>query len=134
MNKFGKNHEERIKTMAKLAVYDKYHASQDKKKAEFFQRDYVYRRNVVSRFLTLVGSLIAAVLYMTHRVVVGGLDILDIGAMTVDLVGIVIFIIIMQLLYTLLGSLLYSDEYNKAGERIQEYIKNMKKLGEIDRE
>lgn len=115
--------------MAKLAAYDKYRSPNDKKMAEFFRHDYVYRRNMGTRFFTLLGSLIVIMFYFMHRIIIDHLDILDItGQVTTDLIKAGIFLILVQVLYTLLGYLRYTREYNEAQRRIGDYYENMRLL------
>jgi len=119
---------ESIRLMAKLASYDKYHAAPDRKKAVYLRHDYVYRQNMASRFFVLIGSLFVAVFYFMHRIMFGGLDILNINEMLDGVITMGIFIILVQLLYSLLGFVLHSMDYNDSQARIDEYVDNMAEL------
>ena len=114
--------------MAKLASYDKYHAAADKKKAEYFRHDYVYRQNMATRFFVLIGSVLASVIYFVHQVIINGLDLLDIDQVAVDLIRVGVFVLLMQMLYTLIGVVVHTKEYNEAQERINVYIDDMQAL------
>ena len=122
---------ETIITMAKLASYDKYYAGGDRKKAEFFRHDYIYRQNLTSRFFTLFGSMIVVAFYFMHRLTIDKLDILNISEVMLDVIKVIIFIIVVQLLYSLLGFLIYSRDYNSAQKRIAEYMENMNELARL---
>jgi hypothetical protein len=122
------NDHEAIRIMAKLASYDKYHAAADRRKAEFLRHDYVYRQNMASRFFVFIGSLFAVIFYFMHRVVIDGLDMLNLREVEIDLLKAGIFIVLVQLLYSLLGLVLHSMDYNDAQERINEYARNMAEL------
>jgi hypothetical protein len=118
--------------MSKLAAYDKEYAAKDRKKAEFFRHDYVYRRNVATRFFTLLGSFIIIIFYFMHRIIIDGLDVLDLtGEMPNDLIRMGILVILMQVAYTLIGFWAHARDYNAAQERINEYTENMYKLSQM---
>ncbi|MCL2703964.1 MAG: hypothetical protein FWE91_10215 [Defluviitaleaceae bacterium] len=119
---------ESIKIMSKLASYDKYYAAGDRKKAEYFRHDYVYRQNMATRFFTLIGSFIVVGFYFMHKILIDGLDVLNIRAIEIDLIMMGIFVILMQFLYSLLGFVLHSMDYNAAQQRIDEYAENMGEL------
>jgi len=123
--------QDKIILMTKLATYDKYHARSDGRKSEFFRHDYVYRRNLAARFFTLLGSLVVVGFYFLHRMVIDHVDFADMPTVVRDLIVSGIFIVLVQLLYSLLGFVLHSREYNAATERIAEYMENMKALSEM---
>ncbi len=121
----------RIILMTKLAAYDKEHAHRDRKKAEFFRHDYVYRQNVTTRFFTLIGSLIVAFFYFLHRIVINGMDILNLEETLTHALIMGIFIVLAQVFYTLIGFWRNSRDYNSAQDRINEYYKNLNLLRDM---
>ena len=123
---------QKIILMSKLASYDKYHAKGDRRKTEFFRHDYVYRQNLTARFYTLIGSIIVVLFYFLHRMVIDHLDFLDIESLITDLIISAAFIILVQLLYSLLGFVIHSRDYNASADRIEEYTENMKALAKLD--
>jgi magnesium-transporting ATPase (P-type) len=127
-----KAEEKSIILMAKLASYEKEHGEKDRKMAEFFRHDYVYRRNVATRFFTLLGSFIVALFYFMRRIIIERLDILDLtGEVVNDLIKTAIFIVLMQVAYTLIGFWAHAREYNAAQGRINEYFENIDTLSRM---
>ncbi|MDR1703244.1 MAG: hypothetical protein LBS19_00980 [Clostridiales bacterium] len=118
--------------MTKLASYDKEHGEKDRKMAEFFRHDYVYRRNVTTRFFTLLGSLIVVLFYFMRRIIIEHLDILDLtGEVVDDLIKMSIFVVLMQVAYTLIGFWAHARDYNAAQGRINEYFEGLDELSQL---
>ncbi|MDR0957691.1 MAG: hypothetical protein LBM16_00550, partial [Clostridiales bacterium] len=74
MNKIAYD-ENKIKIMAKLAVYDKRTSENDLKKTSHFRHDYVYKRNSSIRLGVFIGTLIIAVFYALHLATINELDL-----------------------------------------------------------
>lgn len=120
---------QKIIIMSKLAVYDKNYAREDRKKAEYFRHDYVYRQNLGTRFYVFIGSVIVILFYLVHKIVIDSLDILYITDDTaLVLIGSGIFMLLVQFFYSMMGMLFHSREYNDAQQRISEYFENLNKL------
>ena len=120
---------QKVIIMSKLAAYDKYHAHKDRKKAEYFRHDYVYKRNIGVRFTALIGSLIVILFYFAHRIIIEKIDVFDItGEIMTDIIKAIVFIIAVQFIYSMIGFLIFSKEYNDSQDRINDYFDNLNRL------
>jgi len=121
---------EKIVFLTRLAVYDKYMSESDKKKNCFFLHDYIYAKNIWTRFYAFLGSMIIVAFYLLHRIFVEKIDIFAMDYRK-EITDIAVFIIIILVLYTLVGSLQAAVAYNASQKRIRAYLEVLKKAGEM---
>lgn len=118
---------EKIILMTKLAVYDKHLGKHDKKLAKYFRHDYIYIRNMWTRFYVLIGVFVLLLLYWLHKIYTVGIDFLlvDINKhLTVTgiiLVSVVVF-------YTAIGTIRGTSEYERARKRLSKYYDYLERL------
>lgn len=122
--------EERIIIMSKLAVYDKNFGEKDRFANKFFRTDYVYRKNMWTRFYVLIGCLLLMCVYALRVIIVDGTDIFDIDYQG-ELIRIGVFILVMLVVYTIISTKIYISEFNRAQRRYGNYIGLIQLLNEI---
>jgi len=118
---------ERIIIMTKLASYDKNKSEEDSQVLGYFRHDYVYRKNVVDRFFVLLGGIILLAVDYLRRIFMEYLDVfsLDFGR---ELRGILVFLGILLVVYTIIGSVKHNYEYTKCQLRMKKYRVYTKRL------
>jgi len=122
--------EERIIIMSKLAVYDKNFGESDRLVNKFFRTDYVYRKNMWTRFYVFVGCLLLVCVYALRVFIVDSYDIFNFDYRG-ELIRIGILTLVMLAVYTLISTKIYVSEFNRAQRRFGNYIKLIKLLNEI---
>ena len=121
---------ERIIIMSKLAVYDKNYGEKDRAASKYFRTDYVYRKNMWTRFYVLAGCIMIIGIYALRLIVVEGYDLLDFDYFG-QLMNIGIFVLTMLVVYTLIGTKIYVSEYNRANHRLGNYLELIKLLNDM---
>jgi len=122
---------DKIILMSKLAVYDEGEGIADMKKGRYFRRDYVYKQNMKTRFYTFLGSVVLICFYLIHITAVGGKDIflmLSTGEYTGVLIGMIVFIVCVQVFYTVIGTVIHNAAYEKSKKRLDGYISLLTEL------
>ncbi|MCL2673901.1 MAG: hypothetical protein FWE92_01055 [Defluviitaleaceae bacterium] len=122
--------EERIIIMSKLAVYDKNFGEKDRLANRFFRTDYVYRKNMWTRFYVFIGCLFLVCVYALRVFIVDGQDIFAFDYRG-ELIRIGIYVLAVLVVYTLISTKIYISEFNRAQRRFGNYIKLIKLLNEI---
>ncbi len=122
--------EKRVALMTKLALYDQREGRQDRAKLEYFRHDYIYHRNMWTRFYVILGMAVIFVFYLLHRMTYQGIDImsLDYGAEAIRL-GVALLIVLGA--YTIIGVIRGSVEYEKALARMNVYGEYLDELNEL---
>ena len=121
---------EEIIIMSKLAIYDKRHGENDKKINALYYRDYVYRRNLYARSLSLLGCLMIVVLYMTNILLDETADLFLIDFREIG-INAAIFVSVVMVFYTMVGSRIATKEYKRIKKRIKLYFILIKELEEL---
>jgi len=121
---------ERIIIMSKLAVYDKNYGEKDRQANKFFRTDYVYRKNMWTRFYVFIGCVLILALYALRLFVVEGHDLFDFDYSN-ELMSIGIFVLVTLVIYTLIGTKLYISEFNRAQRRLGNYMELIKLLNNM---
>jgi hypothetical protein len=106
--------------MSKLAIYEKRFADSDRKLNEYFRSDYVYKKNVRTRFFVFLGCLIILCFYITHKIVVDKAAVLSLDFMD-ELRGPAVFTVCATLFYTFLSWAREAANYNAAMDRLKIY-------------
>jgi len=113
--------------MSKLAIYDKTHGQSDKMANDLFYRDYVYRKNFALRFAALLGCLIPIVLYMAYLVLSEDMDFFNFDYIQF-VINASIYVGIIMVVYTFIGTKIFTHEYKEIKLRLQEYFTLMRRL------
>ena len=120
---------EKIIIMSKMAVYDKRGFDKDAKANHYFRHDYIYKRNMSMRFFLGFGCLILLFFYALHVLAVEDADIftLDFGS---EALSVLIYILVIMVVYSFIGTIVFTREYLHSQKRINEYFSLMKQLEE----
>lgn len=118
---------EKIIIMTKLAVYDKNEADRDRRVNDYFLHDFIYKSNMWTRFAAITGSIIVIFFYMLHRIFIESVDILTLDYIA-ELKRMGLFILVVALIYTALGTFKAYYDYRQCKNRIDEYTKLLRKL------
>ncbi|MCL2852663.1 MAG: hypothetical protein FWE20_06490 [Defluviitaleaceae bacterium] len=121
---------ERIIIMSKLAVYDKNYGEKDRAAGKYFRTDYVYRKNMWTRFYVLLGCMLIVAIYALRVFIVDGNDMLDLDYFG-EFINIGIFTLVMLVIYTLIGTKVYVSEYNRSQRRLGNYLQLIKLLNDM---
>jgi len=121
---------ERIIIMSKLAVYDKNYGERDRQANKYFRTDYVYRKNMWTRFYIFMGCLLIIAVHALRLFVVQGYDIFEYDFRG-GLAGAGVFVLTMLIAYTLIGTKIYVSEFNRAQRRLGNYIELIKMLNDM---
>ena len=119
---------EKIVLLTRLAIYDKHMSESDKKINNYFLHDYIYARNLRTRFFAFIGSMIIILFYMMHRIIIEEIDIFALDYQK-ELTDIVIFIVIILVFYTIISSIQAAVTYKTSQKRIKAYLEVLKKAG-----
>jgi len=112
---------QKVITMTKLAIYDKEGAEEDLNIDRFFRHDYIYRQNMWIRLYLLIGCLVVIGLRVLHMLAVDQADLfaLDFRA---ELIKAAVFILIVLVGYTIIGTIQYTVVYERSQRRMREYF------------
>lgn len=113
--------------MSKMAVYDKKYGAADRAIFSYFRRDYIYRKNMMTRLCVSIGSIILLIIYWLHQIFIYGVDIqeIDIRQSVIDSV---LFLIAVMAFYTLIGTIQGTHQYHKVQKRMDRYMAVMQKV------
>ena len=120
---------EKIVLLTRLAVYDKHMSESDKKMNDYFLHDYIYSKNIWTRFYAFIGSMILIVFYLLYRILIKETDIFALDYVK-ELTNIAIFVFVVLVFYTLVGSLRAMVSYRAGQKRIRAYLEVLRKTGE----
>ncbi|MCL2855875.1 MAG: hypothetical protein FWE21_09740 [Defluviitaleaceae bacterium] len=124
----------KIRLMAQMALYDKKGFQKDAEANEYFRHDFIYKKNMSMRFYVGIGILILVVFYALRMLAVDQVDIfaLDFQA---ELMRIIIFAVVVMLIYSFIGTILFTREFLLSQKRVKAYFALMRELhGEADEE
>ena len=111
----------RIITMAKMAVYDKRYGNADRAAFSFYRRDYIYRKNMWTRFSVAIGALFLLVVFWLHEIFIYGTDIQELDIYQ-SVTNSVLFLLAVMAFYTMIGTIQGTIEYYKVQRRMEDYI------------
>jgi hypothetical protein len=118
--------------MTKLAIYDKNRSERDMKKLSYFRNDYVYRQNIGVRFGVLIGCLIVILLNFMHKIVIDNIDVFSGMDYQEELMGAAVFVVVVVVAYSLIGTIVYMADYQNAKKRQRRYIKMLDALDQLN--
>jgi len=107
--------------MAKMAVYDKRYGKADRAAFSFYRRDYIYRKNMWTRFSVGIGSLFLLGIYWLHEIFIYGTDIQELDIYQ-SVTNSVLFLVTVMAFYTMVGTIQGTIEYYKIQRRMEDYI------------
>ena len=119
---------EKIVLLSRLAVYDKHMSESDKKTNNYFMHDYIYSRNVRTRFFALLGSLIIIIFYAVNKILIQKADIFELDYKK-EITAVIVFTVLVLILYTVIGGLKAASEYRAGQKRIKAYLEVLSKAG-----
>lgn len=119
--------------MSKLAAYDKDLGKADKLQDEYYRGDYVYKKNLWTRFFALLGAAILLGLYYVYRIFILEADIFQLDYMQ-ELTNAGTFIVAVLAIYTIIGTILATIEYYLSQKRLKEYFALIRKLDKHTKE
>ena len=123
----------RIIIMSRLALYDKGQGRIDQKADRLFRRDYIYRQNMWTRFYASMVVIIGLVCYWVYRFFTTDLDIFGTGMETI-LTQSLIILGITLLIFTVIGTIKATADYQAAQGRLRRYYKLLAHLDRISTE
>lgn len=124
---------EKIILMTKLAVYDKYEGEADRRANEYYRHDYIFKKNIWTRFCAAVGAVILLAFDWLWKIFVKEID-LSLLNYRQELLDAVFFIVAVMILYTLIGTVKATVEYNRSQKRLQKYFYVLNKLDRLQLE
>ena len=123
----------RIKIMTALALYDKDFGRKDKIANENLRRDYVFKKNNSIRMGVFLGFLICLLFYGLHLMFIQEADIITMD-WQLFFRKIVLVLAVVMVVYTVICTIKYSKEYNRAAKRYESYFKLMDCLDALESE
>ena len=118
---------EKIRLMSKMAVYDKRDFNKDSKANHYFRHDYIYKKNMRMRFFLGIGCIILIIFYALYLLVVEGVDIFALD-FQFEALRMLIFVLLVMVGYSFLGTIIYTREFVIAQRRINKYFALMQQL------
>jgi len=112
---------EKIVLLTRLALYDKHMSDADKKINNYFLHDYIYAKNIRTRFFACCGTIILVLFYVMYRIFVEQADIFALDYVK-ELTGIAVFVAAVLVFYTLVGSLRAAVAFRASQKRIGAYL------------
>ena len=123
----------KVHTMIGMAIYDKYLGEKDRRALSLTKGDYVYRKNLGVRLGAGVGYLLLAGLYLAKQLFVDEADLfLLLSRQTV--IRLFVGLIVVLIVYTVIGNLLFRREYDRAVRRNGLYERRVERLRRYDAE
>ncbi len=125
--------QEKIILMTHLAIYDEHQGRADREKLKYFRHDYIYRQNLWTRVFVIISGLILALFYVGFRVVFENFDIFQADLLS-EGYKIGAAIVGLMVVYSFIGTMKGSLEYEGAASRVKVYISYINRLEERKRE
>lgn len=126
-------HEDKVKTMTKLAIYEKKKSKRDFKICSYEERDYVHARALKNGILITIACMILGGILL-----IGAMDILfdsldQLNYMAILAVTLLLYFIVL-FGYTIISHRQSAREYAEAQPRMKEYADGLEKMEEFYRE
>ncbi len=121
----------KIVLMSQLALYEKKHGKDDMKKACFYKHDYVYTKNMWTRFYAILGGVIFLFIYCSIIFATSGLNY-TIEFISDNYKNFIYFLIAIFIFYTIIGKIMYNKEYNRSIKRLESYARLLNKINQAD--
>ena len=121
---FDKN---KILTMTKLALYDKHEGYTDRMTNNYYRHDYIYGKNVSTRFAVGFCGLILLMFHWVQIVLIQETDIFDLDFRGIAIDSI-LFLIALMAVYSVIGTIQGTREYYNVQKRLEKYRELVIKL------
>jgi hypothetical protein len=108
--------------MSKLAIYDQKFGSRDKKDNEYYRHDYIYRKNMWTRFYACIGAVIVMLIYWAYRIFALEYSVFEIDYAAAGRQAAIVILIVMAV-YTIIGTMRETREFAKGQRRLKNYMK-----------
>ncbi len=125
----------RIILMSKLALYEKRHMKEDKKRTSYFREDYIYSKNFMTRICVTICIFMFAGVNVLNKINNGeNIPLLDYYELFNSyIVPYSSLLVVSLFIYTLVSTVIYGRKYDLSQKRIQFYKEQLKKLDECDK-
>jgi len=127
-----KTRNEKIRIMSKMAVYDKRGFQRDSKANHYFRSDFIYKKNMQMRFFLGIGCAILILFYAMHLMGTEEADIFTMDFQS-NAIRALIFVLIIMVAYSFLGTIIYTREFVISQRRIGEYFSLMTQLDVLNK-
>ncbi|MCL2171809.1 MAG: hypothetical protein FWB71_06590 [Defluviitaleaceae bacterium] len=125
------HNKDKIRIMAKMAVYDKRGFEKDAKSNHYFRHDYIYKKNMHMRFFLGIGCVFLMGFYVLRLFAAEEIDLF-----TADYFGILMRLLgaslVILVAYSFIGTIIYTREYELAQRRVRRYFALMNELTELN--
>jgi hypothetical protein len=122
---------QKIITMTKLALYDKNEGSADRRIHDFYRHDYIYRKNMATRFFTGFGAVLIVALYWLRLFFIDGADLFDLD-LEAHIRESILFILAVISVYSVVGTVQGTREYFLIQRRLNQYAALTQQLERIN--
>jgi hypothetical protein len=123
--------QQKIITMTQLALYDKHNSASDQAANDYFRHDYIYRKNLGTRFAVGIGGFIMLILYWARNFLIDGADLFELDFST-HLTDSILFILAILAVYSLIGTIQGTREYYLVQKRLTRYLALVRQLERIN--
>ena len=117
----------KIRLMSKMALYDKKGFQKDAEANEYFRHDFIYKKNMSLRFYVGIGVLILLVFHVLRVLSDAQGDIFSLDFQS-EIMQIVIFVVVVMLFYSFVGTVLFTREFLISKRRVKSYFALMREL------
>ncbi|MCL2605048.1 MAG: hypothetical protein FWD90_11275 [Defluviitaleaceae bacterium] len=123
--------QQKIIVMTQLALYDKHEGHADQLANDYFRHDYIYRKNLGTRFAVGFGGFIMLGLYWARNIFIDGADLFELD-FTTHLYDSILFILAILAVYSLIGTIQGTREYYLVQKRLTRYHALVRQLERIN--
>jgi len=123
---------QKIVTLTQLALYDKHNGPVDRMANDYFRHDYIYRKNMSTRFAVGFGSVLILVVYWLGAIFIN--EVNAFGLTLADFTESIIFVLAMLALYSLIGIIQGTREYYMVQKRLQQYQQHLRTLEKLEKQ
>ncbi|MDR2168148.1 MAG: hypothetical protein LBE35_09925 [Clostridiales bacterium] len=118
---------DKIRIMAKMAVYDKKGFERDARANQYFRHDFIYKRNMQMRFHLGIGCIILAIFYIMYLLLVREHDLFALNFQA-EAIRLLTFVIVIMVGYSFIGTIVFTREFLVSQKRVEAYFALMKEL------
>ena len=126
-------HEDRVRQMIKLAVYDENKSMGEKKPAQYFRKDYLALEMIKSFFCGTMAYAIIVILGAVYLLGNGAGDISTVNFIRILILTVVLYAVFLGI-YLVLTYSIYSARYEKGRKASREYYHTLKRVNEMYRQ
>lgn len=126
-------HEDRVRQMIKLAVYDENKSMGEKKPAHYFRKDYLALEMIKSFFCGTMAYAIIVILGAVYLLGNGAGDISTVNFIRILILTVVLYAVFLGI-YLVLTYSIYSARYEKGRKASREYYHTLKRVNEMYRQ